>query len=256
VGLRARAGPCCQGGGLRLALAAGAAIAPTNDGFYGHLVAWKVSLDDPQRWDTLTLLHSRASLLVNERGERFTDETRGDNISALATAAEGGRGLLIWDEAIHREFVLVSWPPGNAGVDKFEIARRSGGVGESCADLASLCTYAAAQGFDAERLMTTIKTFNASAGDDDSSRAPTQGVQRPIEKAPLYALVVEPAITFPFAGIRVDTDARVLDPAGTPIGGLLAAGVDVGNVYREGYAGGLSLAAAFAVRAVRTAKLL
>ena len=243
------------GGGLRLAASVGAASPRDNDGFYGHLIAWKVSLDDSARWDNLTLLHSRASLLVDEAGLRFTDETRGDNISALATAATGGRGLLIWDESIHREFVLQSWPPGNAGIDKFDIALRNGGVGMQCADVAELCAFATTHGFDGFRLAETLEVFNEPAVGREPTAAPRQGVRRSITEPPFFVLIVEPAVTFPFAGIQVDPAARVITSANAPLGGLLAAGVDVGDVSREGYGGGLALAAGFAVRAMRTAGL-
>jgi hypothetical protein len=51
----------------------------------------------------------------------------------------------------------------------------------------------------------------------------------------------------------VDEAARVLDAAGRPIRGLFAAGADVGDVYKFGYAGGLALALTFGLRAARTA---
>ena len=51
----------------------------------------------------------------------------------------------------------------------------------------------------------------------------------------------------------VDAQARALQASGAPVDGLLVAGADVGNVYREGYAGGLALALTFGLRAVATA---
>jgi predicted oxidoreductase len=65
--------------------------------------------------------------------------------------------------------------------------------------------------------------------------------------------VVQSAITFTHGGLSVDPQARVLDAAGRPVPGLLAAGADVGDVFRRGYAGGLALALTFGLRAAQTA---
>ncbi len=53
------------------------------------------------------------------------------------------------------------------------------------------------------------------------------------------------------AVLRVDDQARVLNAAGKPVPGLLAAGADAGNIYGEGYAGGLAAGATFALLAAR-----
>jgi fumarate reductase flavoprotein subunit len=56
------------------------------------------------------------------------------------------------------------------------------------------------------------------------------------------AVHVAAAVTHTIGGLRVDTQARVLDQAGTPIDGLYAAGVDAGGVATGGYASGLAQA--------------
>lgn len=69
----------------------------------------------------------------------------------------------------------------------------------------------------------------------------------------MVVLEVDSAITFTFCGLWVDDQACALDPHGAVIKGLYAAGADVGNAFRHGYAGGLALAATFAFRAMRSA---
>jgi hypothetical protein len=56
------------------------------------------------------------------------------------------------------------------------------------------------------------------------------------------AVHVSAAVTHTIGGLRVDTDARVLDASGAPIDGLYAAGVDAGGVATGGYASGLAQA--------------
>jgi hypothetical protein len=226
-GLRARAGALCRGDGLALARSVGADVLRT-EGFYGHLVGAGVDLSRPEMWDQLTLLHSRAGWLFDGDGVRFTVESRGDNVNAEATLRRpGNRALLVWDEKTHQDTVLVSWPPGNPAVDRFEIALSLGAAGRLCATTGEVAAYAAELGFAAPAL-------------------PAQA------DGPLHVLLVEPTITFPFAGIRVDTGGRALDASGEPVTGLFVAGADVGGVYAEGYAGGLALAGTFALRAMRT----
>jgi fumarate reductase flavoprotein subunit len=57
-------------------------------------------------------------------------------------------------------------------------------------------------------------------------------------------------------GIRIDTDARVLNEAGAPIPGLYAAGASTGGIEGGpaiGYIGGLSKSAVFGFRAAEHA---
>ena len=53
---------------------------------------------------------------------------------------------------------------------------------------------------------------------------------------------VAAGVTHTLGGLRVDERARVLREDGTPIAGLLAAGVDVGGIANGGYASGLTQA--------------
>jgi predicted oxidoreductase len=68
---------------------------------------------------------------------------------------------------------------------------------------------------------------------------------------PYFALEVQPGITFPFAGLRIDTSTRVLHESGSPIPGLLAAGVDT-SVFHRIYGGGLGYSLATGLRSART----
>lgn len=78
----------------------------------------------------------------------------------------------------------------------------------------------------------------------------------PIEKAPFFAVAVEPAAVAASAGLAVDADARVLDARGEAIEGLFACGNDQASIMRGAYPGpGITLGPAitFAFRAVERA---
>ena len=52
--------------------------------------------------------------------------------------------------------------------------------------------------------------------------------------------MVVPGITFGKGGLRVDSGLRVLGTSGDAVAGLYAAGVDIGGIYSQAYAGGLA----------------
>jgi succinate dehydrogenase/fumarate reductase flavoprotein subunit len=83
----------------------------------------------------------------------------------------------------------------------------------------------------------------------DSPQPPRESDPRPLDEPPYYVVEARPAVTFPFTGVRIDPQARVLAEDGAPIPGLLAAGADIGGLYERAYAGGLAPAIVFGRRA-------
>ena len=67
------------------------------------------------------------------------------------------------------------------------------------------------------------------------------------------AVHVAAAVTHTIGGLRVDTQARVLDESGVPLDGLWAAGVDAGGVATGGYASGLAQALVLGLAAAESA---
>jgi succinate dehydrogenase/fumarate reductase flavoprotein subunit len=70
---------------------------------------------------------------------------------------------------------------------------------------------------------------------------------------PFTAVRVYAAVTHTIGGLRVDERARVLDDAGQPVPGLLAAGADAGGIFTGGYGSGLAAALVFGRIAAETA---
>ena len=62
---------------------------------------------------------------------------------------------------------------------------------------------------------------------------------------PFVAVRVYAGVTHTIGGIRIDEQARVLDPDGTPVRGLFAAGADAGGIFTGGYGSGLAAALVF-----------
>ena len=82
---------------------------------------------------------------------------------------------------------------------------------------------------------------------------PKSGGLIKIAEPPFYAIRVVAGVTFTYGGVKVDSEAQVLDRSGGPIGGLYAAGADCGGIYTRGYTGGLSMGLAFGRLAGRNA---
>ena len=249
-----RSNPASRGDGLRLAREAGAATGPEGAGFYGHLVPSGVPFADSGDFVGLSLYYSEHALLFNLANERFLDETLGDHLSTMALLEQPeARGLLVADSRVHRDWIVQAYVAGAESSDKFAVASRRGGrcgVAESLDELALLPEE---WGYDGAAIARAVATFNDSLS---TGRDPVPGRKLdrlPLDEPPYYVIETVPAITFPFYGIRIDADARVLDESGTPIPGLLAAGSDTGGLYVRGYAGGIASALVFGLTAARTA---
>jgi tricarballylate dehydrogenase len=64
-----------------------------------------------------------------------------------------------------------------------------------------------------------------------------------IDEPPFEAYAVTCGVTFTFGGVKIDTDARVIDTDGLVIPGRYAAGEMVGSLFYFNYPGGTGLMA-------------
>jgi succinate dehydrogenase/fumarate reductase flavoprotein subunit len=250
-----RSNPVSDGAGLRLGEQAGGEVAATNPGFYGHLVSEPRVWDDERLYVALSQYHSEHSLLINERGERFCDESYGDHANTAHTVRQpGARALCFWDSRAHAAYATVPVVSVGVPIDKMQVALENGGKGVVAATLDEVATFAAAQGFDGAATRATITAFNHQARHGWETIDPPRTEDfAALDKPPFYALIVHPAITFTFGGLTIDPQARVLCGDGAPIPGLFAAGSDAGGAFGRGYAGGLALAATFGITAAQSA---
>jgi predicted oxidoreductase len=139
-------------------------------------------------------------------------------------------------------------------MDKYAVAIEHGGEGVVADTHEALAAFADAHGFDGAEMIRGLRDYNVRAMSGWETLDPPRTEScLPLDRAPWYALVVYPAITFTFGGLTIDDRAQVLDDSGTPVPGLLAAGSDAGDAFGLGYAGGLALAMTFGITAARTA---
>jgi succinate dehydrogenase/fumarate reductase flavoprotein subunit len=218
-----RSNPMSTGDGIRLGVSVGAATTEDMRGFYGHLFPRPVN-----RRPT----HSDYTALAQSHREH------------------GVRAVLFCDDRIRTEIVMKPFVAGmQQGLDKFEFAGEAGANYARADSPDGLRGALASWGYDADRALATLREFN-----DLVKRAPeklTPGrrtFRRTVDRPPVIAIEVQPAITFTYGGLRTDELGHVVDASDAPIPGLFAAGADQGGVYSRGYAGGLARGLVFGRR--------
>lgn len=252
--MQLRSNPNSRGRGYRLARAIGASTGAENAGFYGHLVPSGIPFADPADFVDLALYYSEHALLFNLDNERFIDETLGDHLTAMALQEQpGARGLLIADSRVFRDWIIGSYVEGAVAVDKFALASKRGGRVGFAESLDELTYLPDDWGYDGDTIRTAIEDFNRQAAARTHLTPGRELDQLPLDEPPYYVIETVPAITFPFHGVRIDDQARVLGAGGEPIPGLLAAGCDTGGLWFRAYAGGLASALVFGLAAADTA---
>ena len=241
------------GDGMRMAAEAGAAITAL-DCFYGHLLS-RDSMTNDKVWPYPELDGMAvAGIVVNHAGQRFLDEGMGGvhMANTLARCEDPLCATLIMDTPIWEGPGRSARIPANPALE------RAGGTilrGNTLRDLAAVAKL------DPDGLEATVASYNkACASGGFAALTPPRSTDKakpmPIAKGPFVAIPACAGITYTMGGIRIDTDARVLTEAGTPVPGLYAAGAATGGIEGGpaiGYTGGLSKSAVFGFRAAEHA---
>lgn len=188
-------------------------------------------------------------LTVNAAGERFVNESTSYHLfgRAMQTAAHAVPAYLVCDAAALTRYGLGMVRPGGKGLAPF---LADGYLAEG----ATLAELAQRLGIDAAGLQASVAQNNAhaEAGHDPVFHRGETAYQRnigdaawpgrnpnlgPVASAPFYAVKLYPGDIGAAMGLRTDADARVLDAAGAPIGGLYAVGNDAQSLMGGTYPG-------------------
>jgi succinate dehydrogenase/fumarate reductase flavoprotein subunit len=252
VGALARSNPNSTGDGMRLGVAAGGALSPFMKGFYGHVIQSPVNKWGPREFRAYTQGGSIKGIMINRHGARFCDESLGDHQNAQRILEQpDARAAILFDEAVRREEARTILAGTDTPIDKVSIAMNEGArvaVGDSWEAVLKIME---GWGFAREPGLETILAYNATAAGQHQPQPGRVRELRAYDTAPFYAIEGQTGVTATHGGLRVDDQARVLNAGGKPVPGLLAAGADAGNIYGEGYAGGLAAGATFALLAAR-----
>ena len=248
-----RSNPGNTGDGLRMALEVGAGTSSGMSCFYGHLLPAPPAAIDPSDFRSLSQFFSSECLVLNKLGERFVDESRGDEICALNLIRQpDAEGFIIFDRVAHENYVMEPQVPDMMRSDPIIRIRRVDGVvltGDTIDDLATQMMNR--YGVPVRTTRQTIETFNQAAASRDPGQLPIprRDGLREYSVPPFFAIPVRPGMTLTEGGVRINTQCQVLDRDGHPIAGLFAAGCDAGGISVEGYVGGLASALVTGMRA-------
>ncbi len=242
---KVRGVPYNTGDGIRMALEIGA----QSHGHWSgcHAVAW--DLNAPPYGDrNITDLFQKHSypfgLIVNVEGKRFVDE--GADMRNY-TYAKYGREILFQPQ--RAAFQLFDQKVKHLLRDEYRIAQVTMVEANSIEELAD--------GLDIDRpgLVDTVRAYNAAVQPGEYNPTAldgkhTQGIDPrksnwalPLDTPPYLGYAVTCGITFTFGGLRINTNAQVIDTEASPIPGLYAAGELVGGLFYHNYPGGSGLMA-------------
>lgn len=231
------------GDGLQQALAAGAGFDGDNLSNAGWVVV--SVLHEPgggvRKFPHLFLDRGKPGCIaVNARGQRFGNEAATNLVGPMHQSGSVPAHLLC-DDAFIRRYGLGLVRPGGFGLRHLTAE----GYVITAPTLEALAVRI---GVPPAALMATVARFNtqALAGVDDDfgrGREPADHFMGdathrpnpclgPITKGPFHAVKIFPGDSTTTVGLRVDTQARVLDTFDVAIPGLHAVGLDMNSLWR------------------------
>ena len=168
------------------------------------------------------------AILVNQKGERFTNEllTR-DAVSAAELEQEGQYAWIIFDQNLRDHLKAIE------KYVKANLTKQGDTIEALAAELE----------IDPATLAKTLSDWNEIVKNQrDTQFGRTTGMNADLTTAPYYAIKVAPGIHHTMGGIRIDTKAQVINTEGKPIPGLFAAGEVCGGVHGGNRLGGNAVA--------------
>ncbi len=213
--------PGAQGQGIAMAQELGAATVDMD----------QIQIHPTVQADTSALitegLRGDGAILVNEEGKRFVDEvgTR-DVVSAAEIAQTGSHSYLVVDQAmVDASSVIQGYITAGYTVN-----------GETYEELAE------AMGVDAQAFAQTMEEWNQCVDNGENPEFGRTSFANPLDCAPYYAINVTAGIHHTMGGLKINTDAQVLDTEDNVIPGLFAAGEVTGGVHGANRLGGNAVA--------------
>jgi fumarate reductase flavoprotein subunit len=163
---------------------------------------------------------------VNAEGKRFINEmTTRDKVSAAILSQTNKSAFLIFDDGIRKSLKQIQ------GYFLLELVSE----GSTVKDLAEKIKV------PADALAATLETYNKAYDQKSDAEFKRQDMPQPIRTPNFYAIEIRPGVHYTMGGLRINTDAQVLNKDGVPIKGFFAAGEVTGGVHGANRLGGNSI---------------
>ncbi|MGF7194776.1 NADH-dependent flavin oxidoreductase [Staphylococcus pasteuri] len=222
--------PAITGDGIRLGVQAGAELV-------GMGFSQMMPISDPKTGALFTGLIVTPSnfVFVNKEGQRFVNEFESrDVLSKAALEQKDGMFYIIADENIKSLAMNTSEDKINHELEDGTLVK-----GDTLEELAEKLNI------EPQQLINTIERYNKfvdQGHDDDFNKS---AFDLKIEKAPFYATPRKPAVHHTMGGLRINSQAQVIDVEGHIIEGLYASGEVAGGIHAGNRLGGNALADIF-----------
>ncbi len=228
-GMMVRGRTWITGDGLKMADDAGAVLVSM-----GGVTALHVAAVSPQNTAAGNpFVAVPLYLAINKEGKRYVDESKGYVANGKATMKQPGQKIaFVFDEEVKNT------GPGMTAYKLFQ------GLGLPIIEADTVEQLAAKIEVPPAALKATIDEFNSAVKDGKAlGISPPKEANAKVMKPKFYAFYpMVPGITLTFGGIKINSNAQVLEPDGRIIPGLYAAGESVGGLFYDDYVGGGSLA--------------
>lgn len=173
-------------------------------------------------------------LMVNQEGKRFVNEFGTRDEISKAAIANGSLFYLIADDEIKKTAYNTSQEKIDQQVEDGTLYRADT-IGELAEQI----------GVDPSVLEETVATYNSYVDQGEDPDFHKNAFDLKVEIAPFYATPRKPAVHHTMGGLKIDTDAHVINQDGEIIKGLYAAGEVAGGVHAGNRLGGNALADIF-----------
>ncbi|MBS5883290.1 flavocytochrome c [Clostridium sp.] len=172
-------------------------------------------------------VRGNGAILINKDGKRFTNElfTR-DVVSKAILDQKDGVAYLFFDEGLRKSL--------KATEEYFNMGLVT--EADSVEELAEKLSI------DKNTMAETINKYNEAVAAKKDSEFNREDLPRQLNEGKVYAIPVTPAVHHTMGGLKINTNAEVLNKDGNVIPGLFAAGEVTGGVHGGNRLGGNALA--------------
>ncbi|MBF9016013.1 MULTISPECIES: flavocytochrome c [unclassified Oceanispirochaeta] len=171
-------------------------------------------------------LRGNGGILLNSRGQRFTDEMDfREELSASILNQKDRFAWLIFDQSVRESLKSSEYYISN------QLTREGETVGELAEQIVLPASF----------LSSSLEKWNLSVLNGEDKDFHRRDLRVPLETPPYFAIKVTPGIHYCMGGLAIDEKSRVLDTNGTPLEGLYAAGEATGGIHGMDRLGGNSL---------------